>query len=278
MLAVLVVATLWTTPFQFALFVSAILLVGVQEWTGLMGLQGHVQRGGYLLAFVLAMVLLSAAMGLSPDAQALSRPVVLAVTGAGVLFWLYAFTLVRSFPATQSLWATRPRTAVIGLLTLLPTWCALIQLKYLNVAGYMVFAVIALASIADIGAFFVGRAWGRSKLAPLVSPGKSWAGFWGGMASSALLAMLLLYPVHQFVHPLSAGSAVLLLATAAGVAVFSVLGDLFESMLKRSQGMKDSGRSLPGHGGVLDRIDSLTAAAPVSVFFLLVFFGEWSWQ
>jgi len=111
MLAVLVVATLWSTPFQFALFVSAILLVGVQEWTGLMGLQGHVQRGGYLLAFVLAMVLLSAAMGLSPDAQALSRPVVLAVTGAGVLFWLYAFTLVRSFPATQSLWATRPRTA-----------------------------------------------------------------------------------------------------------------------------------------------------------------------
>jgi len=142
----------------------------------------------------------------------------------------------------------------------------------------MVFAVIALASIADIGAFFVGRAWGRSKLAPLVSPGKSWAGFWGGMASSALLAMLLLYPVHQFVHPLSAGSAVLLLATAAGVAVFSVLGDLFESMLKRSQGIKDSGRSLPGHGGVLDRIDSLTAAAPVFVFFLLVFFGEWSWQ
>lgn len=278
MLAVLVVATFWTTPFQFAVFISVILLVGVQEWTSLMGLQGPLQRLAYVSGFVLAMGLLAWAMGLNPATETLSRPVVTVVTGLGVLFWLYAFTLITSFPASQSQWATRPRTAVIGLLTLLPTWCALIQLKYLNVAGYMVFAVIALVSIADIGAFFVGRAWGRRKLAPLVSPGKSWAGFWGGMAASAILALGLLYPIHQFVQPLSVGSAVLLLLTAIGVAVFSVLGDLFESMLKRSQGMKDSGKALPGHGGVLDRIDSLTAAAPVFVFFLLVLFGGWSWQ
>jgi len=278
MLAVLLVATLWTTPFQFSLFVSAILLVGVQEWTSLMGLRGPVRRGLYLLGFVVAMGLLAWAMGLGPEASELSRPVVLGITGIGVLFWLYAFSLIKSFPATQAQWATLPRTAVIGLLALLPTWCALIQLKYLNVAGYMVIAVIALVSIADIGAFFVGRAFGRSKLAPTVSPGKSWAGFWGGMTASALLALSLLYPIHQFVNALSPWSAAMLLITAVGVAVFSVLGDLFESMLKRSQGMKDSGRTLPGHGGVLDRIDSLTAAAPVFVFFLLVLFGDWSWQ
>jgi len=278
MLAVLLVATLWTTPFQFSLFVSAILLVGVHEWTALMGLQGRLQRGLYILFFVIAMLLLAGLMGLGPDAQQLSRPLVVGVTGVGVLFWLYAFSLIRTFPATQSLWATRPCTGAIGMLVLLPTWCALIQLKYLNVAGYMVFAVIALVSIADIGAFFVGRAFGRSKLAPEVSPGKSWAGFWGGMTASTLLAFCLLYPVHHFVHPLSLGTAVLLMLTALGVAVFSVLGDLFESMLKRSQGMKDSGSTLPGHGGVLDRIDSLTAAAPVFAFFLLVLFGDWSWQ
>jgi phosphatidate cytidylyltransferase len=278
MLAVLVAATFWTTPFQFSLFVSSVLLVGVLEWTRLMGLQGAVQRGAYVLVFLVAMSLLGLAMGLQPEALSLSRPVVIAVTGLGVLFWLYAFFLIKTFPATQAIWATLPRTAVIGLLTLLPTWCALIQLKYLNMAGYMVFAAIALVSIADIGAYFVGRAWGHSKLAPLVSPGKSWAGFWGGMSASALLAVLLLYPIHHYVHPLSVASAASLLVTAVGVAVFSVLGDLFESMLKRSQGMKDSGRALPGHGGVLDRIDSLTAAAPVFVFFLLVLFGDWTWQ
>jgi len=278
MLAVLVGATLWTTPFQFAVFVSGVLLLGVLEWTRLMGLQGTFARGAYLLGFMLIMFLLSLAIGLRPAAQTLFQPVVIGVTGLSLLFWFYAFTLIRTFPATQGQWATRSRTAVMGLLTLLPTWCALVQLKYLNQAGYMVFAVIALVSIADIGAFFVGRAWGRSKLAPLVSPGKSWAGFWGGMTGSLLLAILFLYPVHQYVHPLNVASAALLLATATGVAVFSVLGDLFESMLKRSQGLKDSGTVLPGHGGVLDRIDSLTAAAPVFVFFLLVLFGDWAWQ
>jgi phosphatidate cytidylyltransferase len=278
MLAVLVAATLWTTPFQFALFVSGVLLVGVMEWTRLMGLQGAFARGAYLLGFILIMFVLALAIGLRPAAQTLSQPVVIGVTGLGLLFWLYAFTLVRSFPATQGQWATRSRTAVIGLLTLLPTWCALVQLKYLNQAGYMVFAVIALVSIADIGAFFVGRAWGHSKLAPHVSPGKSWAGFWGGMTASVVLAILFLYPIHKYVHPVSVVSSALLIATATGVAVFSVLGDLFESMLKRSQGMKDSGTVLPGHGGILDRIDSLTAAAPVFVFFLLVLFGDWAWQ
>lgn len=278
MLAVLVVATRWMTPFHFAMFISAVLLVGVQEWTSLMGLKGALPRALYMLGFLVVMVMLAIAMGLKPDAQGLSLQVVVALTGISLVFWLYAFFLIRSFPETQSQWATHLRTGLMGLLTLLPTWCALIQLKYLNVSGYMVFAVIGLVSIADIGAYFVGRTWGRRKLAPLVSPGKSWAGFWGGMSASGLLALVLLFPIHEFVQALSLGTAALLLVIAMGVAVFSVLGDLFESMLKRSQGMKDSGKSLPGHGGVLDRIDSLTAAAPVFVFFLLVLFGDWSWQ
>lgn len=278
LLAVLAAATFRTTPFQFALFVSLVSGLGALEWTRLMGLTGVLQRGGYLVFVVVCMLALALPMGLQPDALVLDRNVVLAVTGSGVLFWCLAAWLVLSYPDTRAIWSTRPRTALMGLFTLLPVWCALIQLKYLNGAGYLVLAVIALVSFADIGAYFVGRAWGNSKLAPRVSPGKSWAGFWGGMSASALLACLLLLPVHRHVQALDFVAIVLLLLTAAGVAVFSVFGDLFESMLKRSQGMKDSGSLLPGHGGVLDRIDSLTAAAPVFVFFLLLGFGEWRWQ
>ncbi len=278
LLAVLVAATFWTSPFQFAVFVSVVLALGVLEWTRLMGLTSILSRTAYMVLFLFCMLGLAGLLGLGPSALTLERSVVLAVTGAGVAFWCLAAWLVMSFPATRTLWATWPRTALMGLFTLLPVWCALIQLKYLNSAGYLVLAVIALVSVADIGAYFVGRAWGSSKLAPQVSPGKSWAGFWGGLSASALLACLLLVPVNAFVETLNPFSILLLLLTAVVVAVFSVLGDLFESMLKRSQGMKDSGRLLPGHGGVLDRIDSLTAAAPVFVFFLLLAFGEWQWQ
>ncbi len=278
LLAVLVAATFWTSPFQFTVFVSVVLALGVLEWTRLMGLASILPRTAYMVLLLICMLGLAGLMGLEPSAQSLERSVVLAVTGAGVAFWCLAAWLVMSFPATRTLWATWPRTALMGLFTLLPVWCALIQLKYLSSAGYLVLAVIALVSVADIGAYFVGRAWGSSKLAPQVSPGKSWAGFWGGLSASALLACLLLVPVNAFVETLNPFSILLLLLTAVVVAVFSVLGDLFESMLKRSQGMKDSGRLLPGHGGVLDRIDSLTAAAPVFVFFLLLAFGEWQWQ
>ncbi len=278
LLAVLVAATFRTSPFQFAVFVSAVLTLGVLEWTRLMGLTQPLARAAYMLLILVSMLGLAVLMGLQPAAPVLERSVVLAVTGAGVGFWCLAAWLVMSFPSTRTLWETPPRTALMGLFTLLPVWCALIQLKYLNSAGYLVLAVIALVSIADIGAYFVGRAWGSSKLAPQVSPGKSWAGFWGGMSASALLACLLLVPVNTYVQPLNPPAVVLLLLTAVVVAVFSVFGDLFESMLKRSQGMKDSGSLLPGHGGVLDRIDSLTAAAPVFVFMLLLVFGEWHWQ
>ncbi len=278
LLAVLAAATFGTSPFQFALFVSLVSGLGVLEWTRLMGLSNPVQRGVYLLLVLASMFALGVAMGLGPSALIVERSVVLAVTGMGVVFWCLAAWWVMHFPASQVYWSTRPRTALMGLLTLLPVWRALIQLKYLNSAGFLVLAVIALVSFADIGAYFVGRAWGNSRLAPQVSPGKSWAGFWGGMGASAVLACLLLVPVHRYVQALDLVAIVLLLLTAAVVAVFSVFGDLFESMLKRSQGMKDSGSLLPGHGGVLDRIDSLTAAAPLFVFILLLVFGEWRWQ
>lgn len=277
MLAVLYMATVWTTPFQFAVFISVVLLVGVLEWTGLMGLKTLPMKCIYMALFLAAMGLLAMASQVSPRSVVLSQPLVLSLTGAGVLFWFIAFWLIRHFPDNTAQWASIPKTALMGFFTLIPTWLALIQLKYLAPNGALVFSLIALVSIADIGAYFTGRAWGRAKLAPKLSPGKSWAGFWGGMASCLLLAIVLLYPLNLYIVQLDVLHMAAFVVVAMVTGVFSVLGDLFESMLKRSQGLKDSGKSLPGHGGVLDRIDSLTSAAPVFVFFLLILFADVSW-
>lgn len=278
MLAVLYWATAWLTPFQFALFISAVLLAAVLEWTGLMGLTRSLQKTLYLVVFALFMILISWPLGLRPAAPSLDRQAVLIVCGLGVIFWIFAFTLLKAYPGNRENWTGHSKTAVIGFLTLLPTWCALIQLKYLEPGGYLVLALIGLVSIVDIGAFFVGRKLGKSKLAPNLSPQKSWAGFWGGMASCLVLSLVLLYPMYRWVVPLDLLTATALVMMGLVVAVFSVVGDLFESMLKRSQGLKDSGRTLPGHGGVLDRIDSLTAAAPVFVFFLMILVDDLAWQ
>src|SRR5690606_12788388 len=175
------------------------------------------------------------------------------------------------------LWATVPRMSLMGLLVLLPAWIGLLQLKFLDPRGTLVFTLIGLVSIADIGAYFVGRRFGRRPLAPDLSPKKSWEGFWGGMACSVLLAATLVWALGQ-TATLDAVTVIGLLLLAIVVGAVSVEGDLFESMLKRNRGIKDSGRILPGHGGMLDRIDSLTAAAPVFVFFLLILLDDVTWQ
>jgi len=121
--------------------------------------------------------------------------------------------------------------------------------------------------LADSGAYFAGRAWGVRKLAPLVSPGKTVAGLWGGLLACALLAVL----VSSWRGP---GMPVLV-AITTGVGLCSVVGDLLESHCKRFAGLKDSGNLIPGHGGVLDRFDSLLAAAPSLMLGLAVFGGDW---
>jgi phosphatidate cytidylyltransferase len=147
------------------------------------------------------------------------------------------------------------------LIVLIPTWLAVVALHESGEQGpLLVMYLLSLIWVADSGAYFSGRAWGKRKLAPSVSPGKSWEGVGGGallsLAYAVGAAQVLGLPGNQW--PLF---VVLSLVTV----LFSVLGDLTESMFKRHAGIKDSGTLLPGHGGVLDRIDSVTAAAPVFV-------------
>lgn len=149
--------------------------------------------------------------------------------------------------------------AAVGVVLLLPTWAAL---AYLQTRGPLVLLGVAgLVWIADTAAYFAGRHFGRHKLAPAISPGKTWEGVFGAFVALA---------VYTAVISMVAGlPALSLLAVVAGLLYLSVLGDLFESWIKRLSGMKDSGDMLPGHGGVLDRVDALTSTLPVAAGILL---------
>ncbi|MBL8398794.1 MAG: phosphatidate cytidylyltransferase, partial [Candidatus Accumulibacter sp.] len=146
---------------------------------------------------------------------------------------------------------------IIGLILLLPAWLALIQIR--QAGPYVLLAVMMIAWLADTGAYFAGRRWGRHKLAPNISPGKTWEGAIGGAVAVVVYGLLLSF---RFPELLSASTWRLLIALLALTGV-SVMGDLLESLLKRQAGLKDSSNILPGHGGLLDRIDSLTSTLPI---------------
>ncbi len=171
-----------------------------------------------------------------------------------VPFWLRARWEVK---AVWKMW-------LVGLVVLLPTWYALIAVR--DHGPVWLFGALLLVALADIAAYFFGRAFGKRKLAPNISPGKTWEGAYGAMFSVTLLALVAMWSSEGF----SFGRTVLLLVAMPLLTLVSIAGDLFESMLKRQVGMKDSSQLLPGHGGVLDRIDSHTAALPLIALLLAV--------
>ena len=154
---------------------------------------------------------------------------------------------------------------IMGILVLMPCWLALNFIRVLPSGEMILLALFVLIWGADTGAYFAGKKWGKHKIIPQVSPGKSWEGLAGALLTTVLLVFCLLTALK---FP-PADIWVLLLLSLVTV-LFSVLGDLFESMLKRKVDLKDSGTILPGHGGILDRIDSLTAAAPIFALGLIL--------
>ncbi|MEH6367993.1 MAG: phosphatidate cytidylyltransferase [Pseudomonas marincola] len=242
----------------FALFIGAVVTLGGWEWARLAGFPAQWQR--VLFAALVAVLLL----GLY-HAPILATPVLL----LGVLWWCVATALVLKFPQSAVYWAPAWRRIAIGLLILLPAWQGLVLFKQWPQANWLILAVMVLVWAADIGAYFSGKAFGKRKLAPAVSPGKSWEGMIGGMCTCLLITL-----ITGIVQGWSTGNTVLALLGAGIVVAVSVVGDLTESMFKRESGIKDSSNLLPGHGGVLDRIDSLTAAIPV--FALLLLLSGWA--
>ena len=228
--------------------VAAALLAGLWEWTRLIGFSSPVGRALILLGHAAAMAWL-ARFGWS----ALFPWVAL----AGTLWWLCALAWLRCPAlAKAATSANRLLKLLIGTLLVVPTWCAF-ALLHADGAIWALYAIL-LVWAADTFAFFAGRRFGGRKLAPSISPGKTWAGFWGGLFGVLVLA-LAMAPLLG----VTLGDLHLLLAISLIAGLASVLGDLFESVIKRQAGAKDSGNLLPGHGGALDRIDSLLAALPV---------------
>ena len=232
---------------NFALFIGLVVTLGAWEWARLAGLIAQGLRVAYAVVVAGLLMLLHLMPELAPW-----------VLGVSVLWWALATWLVLTYPRTSELWASVACRLLIGLLVLLPAWQGLVLIKHWPLGNWLIMAVMVLVWGADIGAYFSGRAFGKRKLAPQVSPGKSWEGVYGGLALSLVITAIVGLVRDWTVAELLKG-----LIGAAVIVFISVVGDLTESMFKRQSGIKDSSNLLPGHGGVLDRIDSLTAAIPV---------------
>ena len=245
------------TGLPFAMFVGFVILLGAWEWGNLSGIESPGGRFVYTLVIFAGMIaacLTGVAHQIWPMWVALAT-------------WIVCCGWVLSYPSTVKMWHARSTRLVLGGLIMLPSWMGLQQLREvasapLGFAWWLLYVLFIIWG-ADICAYFSGKAFGKRKLAPRVSPGKSWAGVYGALAGTAVLSFIM-----DAIQEYDFQQAMVLLGVTWLVTLTSVVGDLFESMLKRHRGLKDSSQLLPGHGGMLDRIDSLLAAIPVFALFL----------
>ena len=241
-LAALVLLVIFFLPHVATMAALALLIVAAAwEWSAFPRFTQHSARIVYV-AFVAACV--AGTWWFGVEREEMGR-----LIEAALAWWVFASVWVAIAPAKVN----RVTAAGAGLLVLVPAWLALARL---HAAGpRLLLFVILLVVAADVGAYFAGRRFGRNKLAPRVSPGKTWEGVLGGFVAAALMAAIGVWWFKV--------DAPRFLALCIVVVVASIIGDLTESLFKRHAGLKDSGRLLPGHGGLLDRVDSVTAAAPI---------------
>lgn len=260
LLAIAFIGVLFYVPSQyFAIIMALVVIVGAWEWAGLSGFSAPKQRAFYVGITILLLWGTYQYMGVGSN---FSDDAIRTILMAGCSFWALALLLVQGYPSSAILWGARLSRAAMGLIVLLSTWVSIVYIHTHEQGAWLVLLLIGVVAAADSGGYFVGRKFGQRKLAPSVSPGKTWEGFAGGLGANLLLCAILTAVIGW-----SWWYVALLIIPASLV---SVLGDLLESMLKRHAGLKDSGTLLPGHGGVLDRVDGITAAAPVFALALFV--------
>lgn len=244
--ALLLVVLLLPPPATIVVF-TALVLLGAWEWSAFLRTGNFWVRALYV-ALIVALLFCTWQYTRTP---ARLHWVLIAT----VAWWIIAFAWISLAPRRVAPWSA----AIAGIFALVPAWLALAHLRIDSLRGAeWVLFVFLLVWMADIGGYVFGHRYGRLKLAPHVSPGKTWEGVLGGVALSVIVAFAGSVWFHVSLERF--------LPLCFAVVAFSIVGDLTESLLKRYIGVKDSGTLFPGHGGVMDRIDSVTAAAPVLLF------------
>lgn len=263
LVAVFLTAVFYLPVPLFSMFTAIIVLLAAWEWSDMAGFGQRWQRLAYVVFIAVIIFLVAIYLGISLLASGIETDVLkyrnLLVVGCA--WWALALLLVQGYPSSAILWGAPVTRVLMGILVLVPTWVAFTYVRAQPNGAWLVLLIVAVVASADIGGYFVGRRWGKRKLKPAVSPGKTWEGFFGGVSANVILTLVLWL--------ITGSSFLMLLAIILPTSLVSVLGDLLESMIKRHRGIKDSGALLPGHGGVMDRVDSLTAAAPVFALALL---------
>lgn len=265
LLAILLPALFWHTPEPFLAITLLLIAAGGWEWGRMNGLA----QGANIVLGLITLVLCAGAWALGWT----ERPSSLLWTVVGALWVVAGLALVK---AGVDGWPhiPRPLRVVGGVLALALAWLAMAQARVIGVNFLL--SILVLVWVADIFAYFAGRAFGgkvtQRKLAPTISPKKSWEGVWGGMAGVVVLAVAWTLADHaaqaqvpSLYSRLASLNWLVLVIAALFLAAMSVIGDLSESLVKRSAGMKDSSQLLPGHGGVLDRVDALLPTLPLAM-------------
>lgn len=247
LIPLLVLAIWFFSVWAFAAFVGFIVAVAAWEWAGLLGIKSLMGRSVYTVLVIGAVI-------------GAFYSQVNQVLFAALLMWVWAMMAVFSAAIGGSALGFQARwvKGLAGLLVLPACWVALNVLHASMVGPFWLLFCLMLVWAVDTGAYIVGRLWGKHPLASRLSPKKTWEGFFGGVALSLLVAV-----VVMFAFQVSFNQALWVYLLTLLTSLFAVLGDLFESLLKRQAGIKDSGCILPGHGGMLDRIDGLLAALPI---------------
>jgi len=260
LIPVVLAALFLLPPFGWGTAALAAIAVGAIEWARLAGLRRRRQA-----LFAAGVVAIGAAAMLVPaagfGADGWPTRVLFALCGPALAFWLL---IAPGWLRSNHRPASPGMLTLIGVIVLIGAWAAVVQLQARG--PWLVLAAMAIVWIADTAAYFAGRAFGRRKLAPAISPGKTWEGVYGALAAVAVYALALvpLAPRAGYTTDPTGAAVLLWVVLAIGLVLLSVVGDLVESLLKRHAGVKDSGKALPGHGGVLDRIDALLSAMPAT--------------